>query len=93
MQRPHGYAQIISDGPLVERDTVTCGHCGAIVLVKPGTASTVYLVLNNQTLRYDEVPGAGCSVCMRPVCLRCYDIGTCTPFERTLELMERPRGR
>jgi hypothetical protein len=26
---------------------------------------------------------------MKPVCLRCDTLGTCTPFERALERMER----
>jgi hypothetical protein len=25
---------------------------------------------------------------MRPVCLACHDLGTCTPWERQLEAME-----
>lgn len=89
MRRPLGYAQIVDpDRPLLERDTITCGHCSAIVFVKPGSASTVY-VIPHRDGRTTEEAGAFCRVCMRPVCLRCHDHGTCRPLERWLEQQER----
>lgn len=90
MARPTGYATIVDpDRPLVERDTVRCGHCTGVIFVKPGTAATTYLVLDRQTQAWREEPGAFCRVCMRPVCLRCHDLGRCLPFERRLEASER----
>lgn len=87
MRRPQGYITIVSDAVSIERDSVSCGHCNAIVMVKPFTASTVYLIpqLIGPPL---EEPGAMCRVCMRPVCLACHDDGRCTPLERRLEQME-----
>jgi hypothetical protein len=90
MRRPQGYLTITSDRH-VERDTITCGHCGRIVVVKPNTATTVYL-LPQRDGTWREEPGAGCRVCMQPVCLACHDVGTCRPVEQWLELMESARG-
>lgn len=96
MLKPKGYALIIDpEAPVWERDTASCCHCNAIIFVKPGTASTVYM-LETPDGRWVEEPGASCYRCMKPVCLKCYDIGECTPFERWLETLEgrkRPTGR
>jgi hypothetical protein len=32
--------------------------------------------------------GAGCFKCNKPICLQCCDVGTCTPIEQRLALME-----
>lgn len=89
LRTPTGYATLTDpDQPLVEFDTVTCGHCQRVIRVKPGTAATTYLLLDHQTLRSREEPGAACRVCMRPVCLACCADGRCTPWERRLEAME-----
>ena len=90
MLRPHGQATVFGDR-IVEHDTITCGHCNGIVLVKPGTASTVY-VLPQRVGPPKEEPGAACRVCMRSVCLTCHADGRCTPLERRIEEMEA-RGR
>ena len=87
MLRPQGYAQIIEPVQIVERDTASCGHCNRVIFVKPGTATTVYLIQHRDG-HWTEEPGAFCRVCMRPVCLRCHDIGTCVPVERLLERLE-----
>lgn len=72
---------------MIERDTVQCGHCQRVIIVKPGTASTVYLF--PQLVGPDrEAPGAACRLCMRPVCLACHGRGVCIPFERRLEQAE-----
>jgi hypothetical protein len=88
MRRPQGYATIVSpDHPVIERDSVTCGHCNVVVLVKPGTGATTYLF--PQTQGPDtEAPGAMCRVCMRAVCLRCHADGRCMPLEQRIEQME-----
>lgn len=91
MRRPQGYATIVGVGTLVERDTITCGHCQRLQFVKPGTVATVYLLPQLQGPDKEE-PGAMCRVCMRPVCLSCHDHGRCTPFERQIEQSEA-RGR
>ena len=91
MRAPQGYAQILDpDRPLVERDTISCGHCGRVVFVKPGSAATVYLIQHRDGSWTDEA-GAFCRVCMRPVCLRCHDDGVCHPLERWLERQESSR--
>ena len=88
-----GYLQIFSpDGPITERDSISCGHCNRAVFVKPGTAATTYLIPHRDG-RWTEEAGAFCRVCMRPVCLRCHDLGTCLPLERWIEQQEqRPRA-
>lgn len=79
MRRPQGYATITSpDKPLFERDTVSCGHCGAISLVQP---------------RQDPSElGGFCRGCYRHICGPCTSKLTCEPFEKKLEEMER-RGQ
>ena len=90
MLRPGGYLTIVDPGhPTVEQDTCGCGHCSRILLTKAGSASTVYLLPTATPGQYTEEPGAFCRVCMRPVCLPCHDKGTCTPWERQLEISER----
>lgn len=84
-----GYATVVEpDQPLVERDTITCGHCQRVIFVKPKTAQTVYLVFDRETWQWREVMGAFCRVCMRSVCLACHDQGRCRPWERMLEVAE-----
>lgn len=87
MLKPQGYLTVTGERHSIERDTVTCGHCGAIVVVKPNTLSRVYLVPQpNGTWR--EEPGAGCARCARAICLACCEAGTCVPLEKRLELHE-----
>jgi hypothetical protein len=90
MRNPTGYAQIVSDNPVVEYDTTTCCHCGRAIVTKPGSASTVYLVVGPSGL-WQEEPGASCFRCMKPVCLRCHAIGYCLPLEKWLQQQERHR--
>lgn len=96
MRRPDGYATIISpDHPVLERDTVQCCHCGCVILVKPGTAATVYLLSSITPaglIHTVEEPGAACWHCQQPVCLPCHARGTCRPLTRTLEQLEQHRG-
>ena len=76
-----------SDTPILELDSLQCGHCNTVVFVKPGTATTVYLIQHRDG-RWTEEAGAFCRCCMRPVCLRCHDVGSCLPLERWLEEQE-----
>ena len=87
MRNPHGYLTVVGERESFERDTITCGHCNKVVLVKPGTASTVYLIPRPDGSWIEEA-GAGCSVCGSPVCLPCHDDGLCLPIEKRLEIME-----
>jgi hypothetical protein len=90
MRKPDGYGIIVDpDGPTWERDAINCGHCNANVWVKPGSASTVYLILHRDG-RWTEEAGAFCRVCMTPVCLRCHGLGVCTPLEKWLDQQEHP---
>ena len=89
MRHPGGYATIIEPGHLtVEIDTASCGHCQRIIFTKAGTAATVYLLSTAVPGQYREEGGAFCRVCMRPICLQCYGVGRCTPWERRLEKAE-----
>lgn len=88
MLRPHGYVTIVGEvDRVVEYDSITCGHCQSLIIVKPNTLSRVYLFRQPDGSVREEA-GAACSRCMRPVCLRCCEIGTCVPAEKMIELME-----
>lgn len=92
MLRPQGYANVLcDDGRIIERDSIVCGHCNVIVLVKPGTAATVYWYPQMYGPPKEEA-GAHCSVCDKPVCLRCHDLGVCAPLLKQIEQMEA-KGR
>ena len=95
MKTSKGFGQVIDpDRAIVEFDTVGCGHCSALIRVKPGSALTTYVFRDPRTGQLHEVMGAACRVCMRAVCLPCEVVGTCTPFERRLERLEaRDRSR
>jgi hypothetical protein len=90
---PLGYMTITApDARPIERDTVTCCHCQRIVIVKPGTAATVYLEPQRDGSPDRETPGAFCRSCMKAVCLACEAVGRCLPFELAIERNEA-RGR
>lgn len=84
-------------GRLDEKDAINCGHCNKNVFVKPGSATTVYMIQHLDPVTghiwWTEEDGAGCRCCMRPVCLPCHDKGTCTPLEAFLEQMETGKPR
>lgn len=91
MRNPSGYGVYtdrLQERKPVEYDTLTCGHCQRIVFVKPGSAGTIYLVVDRAATTFREEPGAFCRVCMRPVCLPCHDVGRCTPWEQKIEASE-----
>jgi len=90
MLKPQGYVTVVGERPMLEYDSVTCGHCNAVILVKPGTAATVYLYPQMVGPAKEEA-GAMCRVCMSKVCLRCHDRGICTPLMRRIEDMEERR--
>ena len=93
MRRAGGYAQIIDpDRPLAEFDTISCGHCGKLVFLKPGFGATVYLIPRPDGSWFEEM-GAFCRLCMTPVCLPCHDRDTCVPMERWLTQVERRAAR
>lgn len=89
---PTGYAVWSApDCPDVERDTVSCKHCGRVIVVKPGSGYTVYLIVQPDG-SWREEPGAWCRCCMGPVCLPCDDDGRCVPLEKRFEALERRAG-
>jgi hypothetical protein len=91
MLNPKGYAIIVDpESPVQEYDTASCCHCGGIIFVVPGTVCTEYFV-NQADGSWKREPGASCYRCMKPVCLVCYDKGTCTPLEKWLEENEKRR--
>jgi hypothetical protein len=86
--KPQGYGLIVEPGAQQEYDTCQCGHCQKVIFTKPRSATTVYLIPTRVPGSFKEEPGAFCRVCMRPVCLRCHGVGSCTPFEKMLEKSE-----
>lgn len=87
MAKTNGYLQCVGEDVSYERDTITCGHCCRVVVVKPATVNTVYL-LPQLDGTWKEEPGAGCRACMKAICLQCYDEGICLPIEKRLEIAE-----
>lgn len=76
MRRPQGYAVTTeADGKVLEEDTFTCGHCNTIVFVQPR--------------QNPSEMGGFCRMCMGHTCATCAGIGTCEPFEKKMEAMER----
>ena len=95
MPRISGYGIIVDpgiSGQPWERDSVSCGHCNKVIWTKPGSASTVYLILHRDG-RWTEEAGAMCRICMRSVCLPCHDHGACVPFEQWLLEQEGAKPR
>lgn len=90
MPTPRGYAILIDPDVASpqEWDTITCCHCQHVIRVKPGTASTVYLLWKPAESRWVEEMGAMCGRCNKPVCLACHDDGRCRPWERQMEQIE-----
>ncbi|MGH7185913.1 MAG: hypothetical protein ACREIB_06515 [Pseudomonadota bacterium] len=74
MRKPGGYAVLISEDGMVERDTFTCKHCQRIVHVKP--------------MGRPEDVGGLCKQCMGLVCPRCVAKASCTPWEKQMEIIE-----
>lgn len=79
--KPQGYACISDPEEGVrECDTMTCAHCNRVTHIKP-------------TMRPEDM-GGFCRMCMKPICVKCTDEGSCTPFEKRLEeIEERDRIR
>ena len=76
MLRADGYAVWGSPGGAVEKaDTLTCRHCNTVSLLRGKTKA-------------DDL-GGFCRMCMGHICGPCADQGSCVPFERRLEAMER----
>jgi hypothetical protein len=74
MRRPGGYAAISDpERPIKECDTFTCCHCNTVVFV---------------TGPVDDM-GGFCTLCMKHTCKDCNAKGTCSPFEKKIERMER----
>jgi len=76
MRKPGGYL-IVNDPSLraKEADTFTCGHCVRIVRVKPKADAADF--------------GGLCKCCMKLICSRCVNIGTCYPIEKAIEDHEK----
>jgi hypothetical protein len=87
MRNPGGYGQLICDDPSLKgrdrfgrviaqtHDTITCNHCGTVVLVNAGE-------------RPEDI-GGFCKRCMKCICGPCVDEDRCRPIERWLEEQER----
>lgn len=91
MRNPTGYSIVTSpdtDHPVAEYDNTSCGHCQQVIFVKPGSACTIYLIVDPVAWQWKEEPGAFCRVCMRPICLACHATGRCRTWERLIERAE-----
>lgn len=78
MRNAGGYAVTTGPDGVVERDTITCGHCQKVVFIPP---------------KADPADLGGlCKMCMTHICEPCVGKMKCTPFERQLETMEA-KGR
>jgi len=75
MRRPQGYAVWSGPEQQVERDTFTCAHCNAVVIVPPQADPSAL--------------GGFCRQCMAHICGPCADAGACRPFEQQLATMEQ----
>lgn len=75
MFRAGGYAFSFDGGGIrQEADTFTCQHCNHIVIVRP---------------KCDPADlGGMCRLCMKMICPKCVDVGTCDPIEKKLERWE-----
>ncbi len=91
MRRPQGYLIVTSERGVIEHDTITCSHCNQIVMVKAGSADTVYYLPQMEGPPKEEA-GAFCRQCMSSICLSCLKEGRCYPLERRIEEMEA-KGR
>lgn len=74
MRNPGGYATLTSERGVAEIDTFTCAHCNSIKHVKPKERP--------------EDLGGHCRQCDHLICASCVRKGTCTPWERQMEIME-----
>ena len=91
MGRAQGYLRIVDPTlatPLVEFDSILCGHCQRIVMIKPGSAGTVYSLPTDIPGVRKEEPGCFCGKCMTPICIPCHHKGKCRPFELWLDEQE-----
>ncbi len=75
LRKPQGYAISTSMDGVKECDTFTCGHCQKVTFVHVGQSP------------YDL--GGGCRRCGTLICLRCVDLGVCTPYEEVMLAVER----
>lgn len=87
MLKPGGYLVITDPTHVVEYDSTMCCHCGCHILVKPGSALTVYIYPQKDGTVLEEM-GAWCSKCDKSVCLRCHDSGVCLPLDQWLQAQE-----
>ena len=75
MRRGSGYIRVL-DPELGDResDCFTCSHCQKIVEVPPMASA--------KSLGW-------CRRCDKPICETCTDVGTCVPFEKRVDEIER----
>lgn len=77
-RRPGGFAQLVDPdlpGGHLDADTITCGHCNAVVAVADRIAGGI-------------PAGGGCYQCGAAICGPCTDLGVCSPFEAWLDATE-----
>jgi hypothetical protein len=73
VRNPGGYLQITEDGRVREHDSMTCGHCNRVTIIK--------------ARQKPEDIGGLCKICMGLICSAC--VGEpCVTLERRLEAAE-----
>lgn len=79
--RPQGYVCVsYSDGPVVECDTMQCGHCKGVM----------HFWVDPTPLTYSRIKhGGGCYTCGRQICEACVKRDRCDPWEEKIERIDR----
>lgn len=98
----HRGGQGIDDkaGTLQEYDTVSCGHCQAVIAVLTRPTEKVYLdnvdiaraTQHGQHLGHEYKGKRPCRRCKKPLCRVCHARGVCEPLSEFLERLERRKG-
>lgn len=81
---------------VVERDTVTCAHCGRCYRVKPQPMGASRR--GRPGIRFDprldgEDEAPKCGKCDEHICKECKRRGGCWPLDMALTIIEAPRAR
>ncbi len=70
-----GYATVVGPDDSKEFDTISCAHCQFVMHIAKRAEA-------------DQL-GGFCRMCMKHICGRCADEGSCRPFEKKLDEYER----
>lgn len=77
LNHKRSYGIAISPEGVKEWDTLTCCHCQRIIHIVPK----------------EPIPGGFCVKCNKNTCEACHQVGTCRPFEKWLDEVEKKASR